>query len=110
MAHLYDDERFALALQRQLLSASALVGRSPHVYGKEVASLVGGANERFAAAAAPTPARPVVAGADSRFAAGVRAQEPMCRLKPELRSVADPCQGTPKRCRARGRPQAQCSS
>ena len=51
------------------------------------ASLVGGANDRFAAVAAPAPARPVyVAGADSRFAAGVRAQEPMRRLKRELRS------------------------
>ena len=55
-------------------------------YGKQVASLVGGADERFAAAVGPAPSRPTAPHADSRFAAGVRADEPMRQLKRELRS------------------------
>lgn len=55
-------------------------------YGKAVARTVEGADDRLQAALAPGVAQPTVQGADSRFAAGVRAQEPIRRLKRELRA------------------------
>ena len=55
-------------------------------YAREVADADPEARERLAAATAPAAARPAVPKADSRFAAGLRAQEPVRLLKKQLRS------------------------
>ena len=55
-------------------------------YGRDVAEASAETSARLAAARASCPTRAPVPNADSRFAAGLRAEEPVRKLKKQLRS------------------------